>query len=1133
MNPDKSKAPKPNATNPQPPATRPSAAAKPPAKPPGAALPGPLPPLFRPIDWMTLLVTTVLVFIGYLLTISPDLTMEDCGELATGSFYCAVPHPPGYPVWTIYSWLFTKLLPISNIAFRVSVSSAVAGACACGLLALLVSRGCSMMLESIPDLKNIDRRWESAFCMVSGWVAGTLIGFNGFMWSQSVIVEVYPFSLLSFMAVLCCMLRWIYTPDRYRYLYWALFLFGICFTNHQTLILSAMGLEVIIAAIQPKLGRDLFLMNSAIYIVGLLAKANGLITTFDNNVPLFVIYNAVGIGSLLACGWFTLTTQKLLTEWKPVVIMTALWILGAMFYFYMPLTSMTNPPMNWGYPRTWDGFLHALTRGQYERTNPTNSLLKLFSQALMYLEGAVEEFNLVYLLLALVPFVFFARLQKRERGWLIGLVATWVCLAVLLMMMLNPTPDRQSRELTKVFFVSSHTIIAMCVGYGLALIGGLMAVNYSRFRFFGIVGSAVAAGVAVYAYLILEKQAPLPRYTAIFGIALAFAAVATFALFRNRAPLAIMLVLFTTMPTYSILAHWEDNEQRGHLFGFWFGHDMFTPPFGIYPEMTKDAVLFGGTDPGRFCPTYMIFCESFIPPEKKRDPKFDRRDVYIITQNALADPTYLEYIRAHYNRSAQIDPPFFQEMLRTRRDQETGRTNPIARMAAPLDRFFTNFGANVEKRRRAEGLYPREEIGIPSAEDSQKAFQDYIADAQRRLAINQLKPGEDVKIVDNRVQVTGQVAVMAINGLLTKVIFDHTPNKEFFVEESFPLDWMYPYETPFGIIMKINRQPVPELTQDIVDKDHKFWSLYSDRLIGNWITYDTPVSNICAFAERVYLRRDYQGFIGDPKFIRDDVAQKAFSKLRSSIAGVYTWRLGQAKNDAERGRMQKEADFAFRQAFAYCPYSPEAVFRYASLLASVGRLDDALLVLKTCQKFDLDNETVKSYISQLEQASKGQITVSQAQNQLKHFEQEYKNDPTNARIAFELASAYIQLQRTNDAVALLDGLMANPRVDVNAILSVAQAYAQLGQAQRLEKALIKLVSMTPDNAEGWYDLATIQVALSKNPEAVRSLGKSLEISRRRIVQQPASKDLVLEASNDARFTTLRPMPEFQKIIKGN
>ena len=73
-------------------------------------------------------------------------------------------------------------------------------------------------------------------------------------------------------------------------------------------------------------------------------------------------------------------------------------------------------------------------------------------------------------------------------------------------------------------------------------------------------------------------------------------------------------------PLSSIISHWADNEQHNHLFGFWFGHDMFTPPFNIYPEMDKNTVLFGGTDPGRFCPTYMVFCESFIPPEDRRDP---------------------------------------------------------------------------------------------------------------------------------------------------------------------------------------------------------------------------------------------------------------------------------------------------------------------------------------------------------------------------------------------------------------------------------------------------------------------------------------------------------------------------------
>src|SRR5262245_40685851 len=126
-----------------------SAAKAAPAKAP-APLPAvrpPVPALFRRIDWFTFAITTLVVFVGYWWTLAPDLTLEDSGELAVGSMYAGVPHPPGYPVWTIYTWLFTVLLPISNIAYRVAVSSAVAGALSCGLIALMVSRGSSMMLE--------------------------------------------------------------------------------------------------------------------------------------------------------------------------------------------------------------------------------------------------------------------------------------------------------------------------------------------------------------------------------------------------------------------------------------------------------------------------------------------------------------------------------------------------------------------------------------------------------------------------------------------------------------------------------------------------------------------------------------------------------------------------------------------------------------------------------------------------------------------------------------------------------------------------------------------------------------------------------------------------------------------------
>jgi hypothetical protein len=74
----------------------------------------------------------------------------------------------------------------------------------------------------------------------------------------------------------------------------------------------------------------------------------------------------------LALAWIALPHGR-------TVIMTVLAAeIGVSFYVYMPIVSdLRNPPMNWGYPRTWEGFKHAITRGQYEKIVPTD----IFSRA--------------------------------------------------------------------------------------------------------------------------------------------------------------------------------------------------------------------------------------------------------------------------------------------------------------------------------------------------------------------------------------------------------------------------------------------------------------------------------------------------------------------------------------------------------------------------------------------------------------------------------------------------------------------------------------------------------------------------------------------------------------------------------
>ena len=264
------------------------------------------------------------------------------------------------------------------------------------------------------------------------------------------------------------------------------------------------------------------------------------------------------------------------------------------------------------------------------------------------------------------------------------------------------------------------------------------------------------------------------------------------------------------------------------------------------------------------------------------------------------------------------------------------------------------------------GMYG-EKIYILTTNDSQRCFQEYMDDAQKRMQNHQLKPGENVQVGANgKINISGQVAVMNINGLLAKTIFDKTPDHEFYVEESFPLDWMYPHLEPHGLIMKINRQPLSELSDDIVSQDHDYWTKYLTPMIGGWLNDDTPVSDVAAFAEKAHLRHDLSGFTGDPRFVKSDYSCRTFSKLRSSIAGIYMWRLDQAAGEEEKDRMARAADFAFRQAWALCPTSPEAVFRYINFLLKQKRSSDALLVASTCQKLDPNNVQIKNLVSQLQ-----------------------------------------------------------------------------------------------------------------------------------------------------------------------
>src|SRR5439155_6158555 len=137
--------------------------------------------------------------------------------------------------------------------------------------------------------------------------------------------------------------------------------------------------------------------------------------------------------------------------------------------------SMTNPPSNWGYARTVEGFLHTISGGQYEHLAPVQDLVRFIKQIWRYLEQTVHDLGLIYLPPAVLPFFFLNRMRLRERGWMLGIVATFLCLSGFMLAMLNPWPDRQAWwGLVKFHLLASHLMLAVWAGYGLVLLGTLV-----------------------------------------------------------------------------------------------------------------------------------------------------------------------------------------------------------------------------------------------------------------------------------------------------------------------------------------------------------------------------------------------------------------------------------------------------------------------------------------------------------------------------------------------------------------------------------------------------------------------------------------------------------------------------------
>jgi hypothetical protein len=255
-------------------------------------------------------------------------------------------------------------------------------------------------------------------------------------------------------------------------------------------------------------------------------------------------------------------------------------------------------------------------------------------------------------------------------------------------------------------------------------------------------------------------------------------------------------------------------------------------------SLKTGMVYVGGTDPGRGIPTLL-------------NETSDGEQHIVITQNGLADGTYLQYLTYLYgDRMATLTP-----------------------------------------------------------EDNQRAFQEYMDDARKRLAHDQqfpdepkqVRPGEDLRMVNDRFQVSGQVAVMAINENLLRILIAKNPNLSFALEESYPLKSTYPNAAPLGPLMEL----------DLQDVQAAFTRQTATQTVNYW-------------------RDSLPQLLSDPAAAADSPDRLTYAKMAAAQAALLT-----------EHQFPAEAEQTYREALQISPASPQAAYGLAQLLTTTGRPDEA------------------------------------------------------------------------------------------------------------------------------------------------------------------------------------------------
>lgn len=179
----------------------------------------------------------LVALIGYALTLTHTVTWRhngaDSGDLVTAAFVYGIPHPPGYPLYTLLAFFFARngsliaQVPFVEPAHGVAIFSALLMSAAVFVLA---RAGANLTPIPSPDF----RRGVGGELIPP--LAALAFAFAPLVWSQAIVPEVYALNLF-FVALIL----WSCVTHNSRRVYVAALAFGLGMAHHLSIVLLLPG----------------------------------------------------------------------------------------------------------------------------------------------------------------------------------------------------------------------------------------------------------------------------------------------------------------------------------------------------------------------------------------------------------------------------------------------------------------------------------------------------------------------------------------------------------------------------------------------------------------------------------------------------------------------------------------------------------------------------------------------------------------------------------------------------------------------------------------------------------------------------------------------------------------------------